>query len=88
LLPKPEIHFKMTPSKKGIKITLTSNKLARNVYLSTDRYEGFFTYNYFDIIPGRPVEIEFQPNEPINVSKFRQVLKIMSLVDAFENLDN
>jgi hypothetical protein len=57
--------------------------LAKSVYLSGFR-EGFFTYNYFNLIPGRPVEIEFRPKVKMSGEEFRRNLKVRSLIDAFD----
>jgi hypothetical protein len=56
--------------------------MAKDVYLSgfTD---GFFVDNYFDLIPNRPVEIEYRAGQKMSGEEFRQKLKVRSLYDAF-----
>jgi beta-mannosidase len=51
-LPEPELKISITPDGDNYTITLTSDKLCKNVYLSLQHGEGFFTDNYFDILPG------------------------------------
>jgi beta-mannosidase len=83
-LPKPNIDVTMANSGDGVKISLQSNKLAKNVYLAADNIEGFFTDNYFNLIPGRKTEIEFKSEQAIDSTTFKNALRIMTLVDAFE----
>ena len=83
-MPVANISADVAPARNGFKVTVTTDKLARAVYLST-RTEGFFTENYFDLIPGKPVELLFQTTVKVPVEKFREQLKIRSLKDAFKN---
>jgi beta-mannosidase len=82
-MPRPQIEANAVPVRGGFKITLTADKFARAVYLSAPDYAGFFADNYFDLIPGRKVEIEFRTSKPIALSDFRKHLKVRSMVDAF-----
>jgi len=81
-LPTAQITSEVTRIKNGYKITLTTDKFARAVYLST-KAEGFFADNYFDLFPDKPVEIEFRTRQNIPVEEFRNQLKVRSLKDAF-----
>ncbi len=81
-LSRPEIKTEITPSANGFKIVLSTEKLAKAVYLSGFT-TGFFADNYFNLIPGRPVEIEFRTKEKMSVDEFRKRLKVRSLIDAF-----
>jgi beta-mannosidase len=83
LLPKAEVSALVVPARNGFKLTISSDKLARAVYLSAPGYKGSFRDNYFDLIPGRPIEVEFQSTEPPKLNNFRTRLKIRSLADAF-----
>ena len=82
-LPKPQVNDDVTPTRTGFRITLTSDKFARAVYLSAPNYKGFFEDNYFDLIPGRKVEVEFRTSRAIGPSEFRRQLRIRTLADAF-----
>lgn len=42
-------------------IRLSSDRLAKNVFLQAEDRPGFFSDNYFDLLPGRPVEVIFEP---------------------------
>ncbi|MEO3946625.1 glycoside hydrolase family 2 protein [Gorillibacterium sp. CAU 1737] len=54
--------LKVTESKtedgSGTRITLETDKLARQVWLYTEK-AGIFTDNFFDLIPGIPVTVDF-----------------------------
>jgi beta-mannosidase len=79
---RPAIKTAISQSADGFKITLATDRLARAVYLSGFP-DGFFADNYFNLIPGRPVEIEFRPGTKTSLEEFRRRLKVRSLIDAF-----
>jgi beta-mannosidase len=82
-LPRPQIEKDIVAVRGGFKITLSADKFARAVYLSSPDYAGLFVDNYFDLIPGRKVEVVFRPSVAVGLSDFRDKLKIRSLADAF-----
>jgi beta-mannosidase len=82
-LPKPNIQSLVTQKEARYQIQLASNTLARGVYLSLEPGDGFFLDNYFDLLPGKNVVVEFQPKGVVDLESFRQNLRIRSLVDAF-----
>jgi beta-mannosidase len=83
MLPSPRVNASVAAARDGFKLKLDTDKLARAVYLSAEGIEGDFSDNYFDLIPGRPVEVEFRPQGRARVEEFRKRLKVRSLVDAF-----
>ncbi|MFN2532451.1 MAG: glycoside hydrolase family 2 protein [Pyrinomonadaceae bacterium] len=82
-LPHPQIAFDVKPSRPGLNITLSSDKFARGVYLSAPNYAGSFSDNYFDLLPGQKVEIQFRPSTRVAAGTFSKNLKVRTLVDAF-----
>jgi beta-mannosidase len=82
-LAQPQVSTNIVPTRNGFRITLNSDKFARAVYLSLNRDEGFFSDNYFDLIPGRQMEIEFRARHRLPLSDFRKRLNVRSLVNAF-----
>jgi beta-mannosidase len=82
-LPKPQINAEVVPLRGGFKITLSADKFARAVYLSSPDYAGVFVDNYFDLIPERNVEVEFRAAKPIGLNDFRKQFKVRSMADAF-----
>ena len=79
---RPAIKTEIASSANGFKIVISTDKLAKSVYLSGFT-EGFFADNYFNLIPGKPMEIEFRIKQKMSVDEFRQKLKVRSLIDAF-----
>ncbi len=82
-LARPQIKAEVVSARGGFKISLSADKFARAVYLSTTNHAGFFADNYFDLIPGRIVEVEFRTAQSIPLNDFRKQLKIRTMADAF-----
>ena len=82
-LPRPQINTEVLPVRGGFKVSVTSDKFARAVYLSAPNAPGFFADNYFDLIPGQKIEVQFRSGAARSLSDFRSKLKIRSMADAF-----
>jgi beta-mannosidase len=82
-VPRPQIKTDVVPVRGGFNITVSADKFARAVYLSAPGHTGFFTDNYFDLIPGQKVEVKFRPGAPVDLSTFQSNLKARSMADAF-----
>lgn len=76
-LSKPDIVLTSEQIADGLKITLTTNVLAKNVYIETDD-GGKFSDNFFDLIPGEKKEIIFSSSSVQNEPRFN----IISLWDT------
>ena len=63
---------------KGYRIDIQANKLARNVMISTDAV-GFFSDNYFDLLPDERKTIHFHTASELELQK---TFLIKSLVDT------
>jgi beta-mannosidase len=85
-LPSSRVTAEVVKARNGYKLILTSDKLAKAVYLST-KTDGFFSDNYFDVLPDRPVQIEFRTNATVPVEEFRKQLQVRSLKDAFPAME-
>ena len=81
--PKPSIIFAVVPTRDGFKVTVSSDKFAKTVYLYVSDQDGSFSDNYFDLIPAKAITVEYQARAPLSLPDFRARLKIRSLVDAF-----
>ena len=81
-LPRPQLDVQVMAQRGGFKLKVSTDKFARAVYLSSP-YQGAFVDNYFDLIPGRTVEVEFRAIKPVPLDQFKQQLKVRSLIDAF-----
>jgi beta-mannosidase len=80
LLEKPLITKTVNKSPEGYLITLSSDKLAKNVYLTSGQ-KGFFSDNFFDLLPGETRTVTFTTKD--NSTGFEGKLKIMTLADTY-----
>jgi len=79
-LPKPTISKVVAVSDQGYSITLSSDKLVKDLYMNTEE-NGQFSDNYFDLLPGEKVTVTFKTKE--KVENFGDKLKLFSLTDSF-----
>ena len=82
-LPRPRISARVAGGGRALAVTVESDKLARGVRLSAGGLEGAFGDNFFDLLPGRAVTVEFRPRGPVSAAELRRRLKVRSLADAF-----
>jgi len=80
---KPTITSEVTPIRGGFSVTLSTDKFAKAVYLSVAEHDGFFSDNYFNLVPGKAIMVDFHTRVPLTLQQFRERLQIRSLVDAF-----
>jgi beta-mannosidase len=80
-LPKTSIAKLINKTAKGYEITLFSDKLAKNIFLSLENADGFFSDNYFDLLPGKKVVVELQTSATIK--DIDKEVNVMSLVDSY-----
>jgi beta-mannosidase len=78
---KPEVKWEITKTGRGFDITVSTDKLAKNVYLQIGDEEGFFSDNYFDLLPGETVTINLKTT--ISEEKLNEVLTLRTLDGAF-----
>jgi beta-mannosidase len=81
-LVNPKIKSTLEKNDKGIKITLETDKLAKNIFLSFDGDQGHFSDNYFDLLPGKAIEIIYYPEH--KDFDYKDKLKIITLIDSYE----
>jgi len=82
-LPKAQIAYDLAPASNGLRLTVKSDKFAKAVYLSAGDLDGSFSDNYFDLVPGKPVVVEYHTGSSLSPNDFRQRVSIRSMVDAF-----
>ncbi len=80
-IPSPKVEYTIEKADSGFNIRLVTDKLAKNVYLQIEDEEGFFSDNYFDMLPGEEVVILLETN--MSEEKLKKVLSIRTLYDAF-----
>jgi beta-mannosidase len=79
-LTKPTIVSTVDKKDDNWEITLKSDVLAKNVYLNFAGIEGFFSDNYFDVLPGKEYNVTFSPKDKsMSISK----LDLISLIDSY-----
>ncbi len=63
-LPIVEPTINVTPLESGaVEIEVSSDKLVKNIWLDFKNQEGFFSDNYFDVLPSQSVKVTFTPKE-------------------------
>jgi beta-mannosidase len=82
-LPTPHVTTDAAKARDGFTVTLKTDKFARAVYLSAGGLDGAFSDNYFDLIPGKEVKVEFRARRAVSPAEFRARLKARTLADAF-----
>ena len=80
-LPKPTVQHKMQKVEDGYQITLQSDKLAKNLFMTLGDEEGFFSDNYFDLLPGEKVQVHLKTS--VSEEKLKELFKIQTLEAAF-----
>jgi beta-mannosidase len=79
-LPAAAIQTDVQPASGGYRVRLTAPVLARSVYLNFGSLDAEPADNYFDLLPGMPVEVMVKAVS--TVDQLRAQLKVTSLVDA------
>ncbi len=79
----PLIDTQVRQAGRSLGVRLRSDKLARGVHLSAGTLDGAFRDNFFDLLPGREVTVEFRPRRRVTVAELSRALKVRSLADAF-----
>jgi beta-mannosidase len=80
LIEKPLITKTINKSPEGYLIMLSSNQLAKNVYLTSGQ-KGSFSDNFFDLLPGEMRTVTFTTKD--NSTGFVGNLKILTLADTY-----
>lgn len=78
---KPAISVKVLPKGSNYEITLSTDKPALNVCLTSANGDGWFSDNYFNLLPGKEVTVRFVPSE--SCQGFEKGLSVISLVDSY-----
>ncbi len=78
-LQKPTISKEIKTTEGGFTITLKSKTLVKNLYLNIAE-KGLLSDNFFDLLPGEEVSIQFLSEEKIK--NFGEKVNLFSLIDA------
>jgi len=80
-LPHVEISTNINKANDHWEIELSTDHLAKNVYLRVEGDAGFFSDNYFDILPGEKILVTYAP-EKLNFDLTNKLL-INTLIDTY-----
>ncbi|MGE5315726.1 MAG: glycosyl hydrolase 2 galactose-binding domain-containing protein [Acidobacteriota bacterium] len=78
-LEQPAVTIAVRKVKKGFEISLSASTLARNVCVTCDEAEGFFSDNFFDLLPHEAKTITLETERKIR--DVARSIRIVSLVD-------
>lgn len=81
IIEKPQVSYEIEKTAGGFDIIIKTDKLAKNVYLQIGDEEGFFSDNYFDMLPGETVTIKLETDLPVD--KLKEVFTLRTLDGAF-----
>jgi beta-mannosidase len=73
--PGLEIDISESPDTYGV--SLTAKFLAKNIFLSVEGFEGQFSDNYFDLLPGEKVTVTIPKG--LTLREFKKKLKVLHL---------
>ena len=79
---KPNVQIKIEQKGTDYILHLTSEKLAKNVFLEFSDVEGSFSDNYFDLIPLQKKQIRFTPLK-VNAFVNKENLNVLSVCDTY-----
>ncbi len=77
LLPDPGLIWNISKNTSGLKITIQSKKLAKNIFLINEAVDEKFPNNYFDMLPGETVEINIKTD--LTPEEFEKSFMMMNL---------
>jgi beta-mannosidase len=78
-LPQATIVTKVKDLGDEFAIGLSSSTLAKNLYLSLGAADGFFSDNYFDLLPQETKIVHFKPAKPMHAKALESGLTMMHM---------
>jgi beta-mannosidase len=76
-LPQPQIHTSLAAGSEGYALTLSSDTLARNVWISFGDLDAELSDNAFDLLPGQSVTVTV--HSKAGLEKLKQALHVQDL---------
>ena len=83
-LTTPRITYSIHEDENQFIIELKTDKLAKNVFLSTNSTHNF-SDNYFDMLPNSKKKIGIKKDPSNSLKSFSDSLKVISLVDSYDD---
>jgi beta-mannosidase len=81
-LPSPHIHTQLEPSVDGYKLTLTTDTLARDVWVSFGNLDVEMGDNAFDILPGQSVTVSVASSASLD--DLQRALQVQNLAGVMQ----
>ncbi|WP_321306864.1 glycosyl hydrolase 2 galactose-binding domain-containing protein [Marinifilum fragile] len=81
-LPKPNVEYTIVKGEKSYEINISSDVLAKNVFLTLGDEDGFFSDNYFDVLAGESVNIKLETE--LSLEEIKKVIQLRTLDSTFE----
>jgi len=81
VLKRPELAIDIETNSKDYIIHISTDYLAKNIYLSVEDEDVFFSDNYFDLVPGEEKIILLKTGTPIE--NIDEKLKVITLDDTY-----
>ncbi len=79
----PQLAITMEMADKGDYIlSLSCKALAKNLFLSFEEADGFFSDNYFDLLPGEQKVVRFTPQKPMEKPLAAKDLSVLHLAET------
>ncbi len=72
------IDYSVAGGGKEFKIKLSSEKLAKNLYITVEDCDGFLSDNYFDLLPGEEVMVKLTTEKAINKDGLKLAFKTIN----------
>jgi beta-mannosidase len=79
-LPQPRIHAQLAPAAAGYRLTLATDALARDVWVSFGDIDAGLSDNGFNLLPGEPVTLDVASKA--SAEALRQALQVRDLAHA------
>jgi beta-mannosidase len=85
-LPTPELQLAVQSTAAGATVRVTARRFARAVYLSTTTGAGAFSDNFFDLLPGESVTVDWKPSPgdaPLDAAHLSAAIRTMTVRDTY-----
>jgi beta-mannosidase len=79
--PATKIKKEFVKIKGGYNIVISSRVFAKDAYMTTENQNGFFSDNFFDLLPGEPVKLTYIGDDLPDFME--KSFRIISVVDSY-----
>lgn len=79
--PNVDVISEITKDNNRVVVKLKSDKLAKNVYINVENYQGNYSDNFIDLIPGEERTITF--DSEMTLESIKNSIKIRTLSDTY-----